>query len=93
MFNGFPPTGTSLVYALSTPSRKIGFKKDCIYQKRKDIPVGWPDSYPFPNLQGIGRDESLVFFKVRSTMNLYRHLAKEFNNFVLLMCGGMNRRL
>ena len=26
-------------------------------------------------------------------MNSHRHMAKEFNNFVLLMCGGMNRRL
>jgi hypothetical protein len=26
-------------------------------------------------------------------MNSHRRMAKEFNNFVLLMCGGMNRRL
>jgi hypothetical protein len=37
--NDFPPVETSLVYALSTPSRKIGFKKDCIYQKSKDFPT------------------------------------------------------
>jgi hypothetical protein len=37
IFDGFPPTGTSLVYALSTPRRKMGFKKGCIYQKSK----GW----------------------------------------------------
>jgi hypothetical protein len=37
ILNGLPPTGLSLVYALSTLGRKIGFKKDCIYQKIK----GW----------------------------------------------------
>jgi hypothetical protein len=35
ILNGLPPTGISLVYALSTPGRKIGFKKGCIYQKSK----------------------------------------------------------
>jgi hypothetical protein len=39
IFDGFPPTGTSLVYALSTPRRKMGFKKGCIYQKSKDIDI------------------------------------------------------
>jgi hypothetical protein len=98
-----------LVYALFTPSRETGFKKGCIYQKSKTIPTqsqirkkccsgdsihpNWIGEKSLWDREMELIDRNPLFPIGRSTMNSHRRMAKEFNNFVLLMCGGMNRRL
>jgi len=84
-----------LVYSSSTLRRKIGFKKGCICQKSKDISVKRRNDLRWNVNEAVFWCLAATILEIphiHSTMNASRHLAKEFENFVLPISRG-NRHL